>query len=562
MLGIAVAVHLHFQYPFLASTSQDWDALHLYQPLARGLLARGPAYFADPESVMAPPFAYAWHALFGASLDAVRRANLVLSVLTLLLLFRSAWLMHSLLAGVVAAFIYALCPLLKEFLVAPVTEGPFIFLCACWFWAMCEWFRGGPRAFIAVAGVALTLAVLTRAALVYWIVLAIAAFAVLALRRQDEARRRARGALVAHAIAAIAPAAFTAKNAAVFGMAFIATGAGNALYQGNHPVTRGYDGPFMNMVVDLMLITREPYHLTVESEKRLMTVAKRMIRDSDPVALAKLHAEKLGAFVFVTNAYPYAPQLRAARVALLLLAALGLVAARDAWMRWLLAAFLAYQVASYIPVLYTHRYSVPIDPWLMIAAAAGVAAVLQRRRPLEIVAAGAIVLAGAALGRYSAAHTDAPEPDVFAAARFLDWRGAPRRVVFDSDNPVIEVAVHDAPLLSPINVPAIVLEAALTPPQSRPDCGEVRFAYRRDKDGAGGETLVRRLEADGRVHRHQFGTLSLGLSGEGTLRMQVMCGKGATLDIRRIAIYTPVAAFVYGERYLGLEPPVRLPIEE
>jgi hypothetical protein len=407
----------------------------------------------------------------------------------------------------------------------------------------------------------LTLAVLTRASLEYWIVIGIVAFGWLAVRRQGVARRRAQGALVAHIIASVAPAAVVAKNFAIFGIAFVASGAGNALYQGNHPVTHGYDAPFVGLVSDLMQITRVPYHLGVEPEKRLMKVARGLIRDSDPESLADLHLHKVAAFLFITKAYPFAPKLRSWRIALLILAGIGFAAIRDPWMRWLLLAFVGYHVASHIPVLYTHRYSVPMDPFLMIAAGVGVAALWSRRRTLEIAAASAVLAAGVGLGVYLTKHMEMPEPNVFAGARFLVWQGEPRRIDFDSDHPVIEIPVRNAPRLTPVNVNVLVLDAALTPGATDDECGAIGITYRRN-DRAASETMVRHLAADGRVHRHQFGALGLELDAEGTLRMELECKHGGSLDIRRIAVYTPVAGVVYAERYLGLKPLARLPIEE
>jgi 4-amino-4-deoxy-L-arabinose transferase-like glycosyltransferase len=561
-LGLALVLNWHFQSPYLANTAEDWDAVHLYQPLAQGLLERGASFFTEEASLRAPPFSYAYHAMLGASLDAVRWANLVLSCLTLCLLFRCGWLLHSRLAGLAAALLFAVCPLLKEFIVAPITEGPFIFLCACWFWAMCEWFAGGRRGFVALAGVALTLAVLTRATLLYWIPLAIAAFAWLAFRKQGEARRRARGAMAAHLIALVAPAAFTAKNLAIFGIAFIATGAGNALYQGNHPVTHGYDGPFLGLVTDIGQITRTPDHLELEPEKRLMKVARGLIRDSDPLSLAELHVKKLAAFLFVTKAYPFASRLRSWRIALFILAAVGFAGMRDPWMRGLLAGILAYQVASYVPVLYTHRYSVTVDPWLMIAAGVGVATLWSRRRPREMVAVASAVAIGIGAGRYLARHMEPPEPDIFAGARMLVWKGEPRRITFETDRPVIEIPMRGAPLFHPWNPNVLLVDIALTPTAGDGDCAAVWLAYRPDKGGGTEESLVRPLVPDGRMHRHQWGMVQIQLNAEGVLRMQLPCARGGSLEIARIALYTPVAGIVYAQRYLGLPPPMKLPIEE
>ena len=266
-LVLALGLHYHWLWPYFGDTRNEFDALHLYQPLARELLGAGVSFFGSARSLEAPPFSYGYHALLGASLPAVRWANFVLSGFTLLLLFRSGWLLHSRLAGLVAAFLFAACPLLKPFLVAPLTEAPFIFLNACWFWALAEWLSGGRRAYVVVAGVSLALAVLTRATLFYWIVLLIAVFAWLSWRGRADLRGRARGALVAHLIAILPPVAFIAKNVILFGFGFFATGAGNALYLGNHPVMGGYDAPYLGLVNDVGQVARGESQLTLRSER-------------------------------------------------------------------------------------------------------------------------------------------------------------------------------------------------------------------------------------------------------------------------------------------------------
>jgi 4-amino-4-deoxy-L-arabinose transferase-like glycosyltransferase len=562
VLGLAIALSLFLQYPFLTQTAHDFDAIHLYQPLAKGFLSDGFRFFANEASLQAPPFSYVYQAMFGASLTAIRWANLVLSAATLCLVFRSGWLLHSRLAGLISAIVFATCPLLKEFMVAPLTEGPFIFLSACWFWALCEWFTGRGAAFLAIASVALALAVLTRATLLYWIVIVIAAFAWLTLRTTIERRERARGALLAHVIAIIPPAAFTAKNLAVFGFGFLATGAGNALYEGNHPVTGGYDAPYVGLIADVGQITREPSHLTLPSEKRLMQVARGLVHDADPMSLVELHSKKAAAFLFVTKAVPGASDLRSWRIALMILAAIGFAAIRDRWLRWLLAGAVAYQIASYIPVLYTHRYSVAIDPWLMLAAGVGVASLWSRRRIWEVATVVGAIIVSVGLGRYLVVYMDDPEPNVLGAARMLVWEGAPQRFKFASDNPGIEIPIRNAPLFHPWNANVLLMDVALTPNLGDSGCGQVRFTYRRDNEAPDDQFLVHRLTADGEIHRHQFGMNPIHLNAEGTLHIDINCAKGGNLAIEQIRLYTPLAGIVYAQRYLGLPPPRVLPIEQ
>ncbi len=560
-LALVLGLHYYWLWPYLGDTRDDFDAVHLYQPLARELLSAGASFFGNSRSLEAPPFSYGYHALLGASLPAVRWANFVLSGFTLCLLFRSGWLLHSRIAGLAAAFLFAASPVLKPFLAAPLTEAPFIFLNACWFWAMAEWLAGGRRAFVVVAGVALALAALTRATIFYWIVLLIAVFAWLSWRGRLDLRSRARGALVAHLIAISPPAAFIAKNVILFGFGFFATGAGNALYLGNHPVTGGYDPLYLGLIYDVGQVARDESQLTLRSERQLMSVARRMIRDEDPLFLARLHAQKLAAFLFVTKAETDALEWRCWRIGLMVLAAIGMVAISNAWLRWLLGGAILYQIAAYVPVLYTHRYSVGIDAWLALGAGVGVAALWARQRPREIAAAAAVALVAIGGGWYAYHRLDQPEPDVFRAARMRVWEGQPRRVQFDADDSRVEIPIRDAPLFHPWNANTLVFEAALSPGSDGKPCGPVRFAYQRAGETTVSAPIERTLKADGEVHRRQFGMDPIHLNVEGTLHLDIQCGKGGSLLIRRIALYTPMAGVAYARRYLGLPQPP-LPIEE
>jgi hypothetical protein len=69
LLAAAVAIHVHGLLTFLDGAANDFDAIHVYLPFARRLIAEGPSFFLDELSIQAPPFAYAWPALLGAELS-------------------------------------------------------------------------------------------------------------------------------------------------------------------------------------------------------------------------------------------------------------------------------------------------------------------------------------------------------------------------------------------------------------------------------------------------------------------------------------------------------------
>ncbi|MEO5676373.1 MAG: glycosyltransferase family 39 protein, partial [Usitatibacter sp.] len=234
-LTTALVLHGLLLWPHVSDTRFDFDAVHLYFPLASELLAEGLKFFSAERSLQAPPFSYIYPALLGATLPAVKHANFAISFVTLLLVFRIAWLAHSRVAAIAATLLFAASPLLRPFLAAPLTEPPFLLLCAAWMWALGEWFASGRRIFPVIAGIALGLAVLTRGTLFYLPVFLVGVFAWLSWRRSAEIQKaQARGALAAHLIALSFPLLFIAKNWLLFSFPFFATGAGNALYLGNN----------------------------------------------------------------------------------------------------------------------------------------------------------------------------------------------------------------------------------------------------------------------------------------------------------------------------------------
>jgi hypothetical protein len=98
------------------------------------VLQEGLAYFKREQSVGSPPFAYIYPALQGANAKAVMICNIVLSCILQLLIFRCVQLLHSNLAGIMAAFLLALHPGIPELIPTVLTEPPYLFLCGVWSW--------------------------------------------------------------------------------------------------------------------------------------------------------------------------------------------------------------------------------------------------------------------------------------------------------------------------------------------------------------------------------------------------------------------------------------------
>ena len=525
-LAAILALHYVLLYPYLGKSGQEFDAIQTYLPMAKRLLADGLGYFANEQSIQMPPFAYGWPALFGGELGTVKLVNYAMSGVTLLFVFRTARLLHSEVAGLAAAALFVVCPTTRQFLATALSEGPYFLLTAAWIWSLTEYLTGGRRGFLAVAAVALGLATLTRGSLFYLLPVLVLLFAW----------KRERAAAIAHLAALAFPVAFIVKNVVLFSFPFFATGSGNALYLGAHPVTGGYDPLYLGLLFDTGSVTQNPSPLLLESERLMAGIARMTVLDTPPLQLAALYAQKLGAFVFVSNmASDGDLSMRLWRIAGLVLAAVGLAGVGSSMPRWVLGTTVAYLVAVHVPVLYTHRYSVgALDLWLALLAGIGIAELAQRRDRTELGWVALAAATGFALGLWTWFGPEA-RLEVFRARNALAWeignvRGYGR----------IEIPVPQAPLLHPWSNFALVVDMAS-------GCDTLRLSYKREGDADFSPAAVHRIQGDSRVHRYQFGaTTPLRLNVAGRLRLEAPCA----LEIPRLAIYKPMAGEEMREKYL------------
>lgn len=115
-----------------------------------------------------PLLAYIYPAMLGANAKAVMICNIVLSCILQLLLFRCVQLLHSSLAGIIAAFLLALHPGISELMPTVLTEPPYLFLCGVWIWGITEAMVNYRAIPALVGGLAFGLAILTRATFLYF----------------------------------------------------------------------------------------------------------------------------------------------------------------------------------------------------------------------------------------------------------------------------------------------------------------------------------------------------------------------------------------------------------
>jgi 4-amino-4-deoxy-L-arabinose transferase-like glycosyltransferase len=515
-------------YPYIGSTGQDFDAVHTYLPMARQLLADGLGYFATEASIHMPPFAYIWPALFGAELGTVKTVNFLLSGATLVLVFRTGWLLHSELAGLAAAALFALCPTTKPFLAAALSEPPYFFLTALWIWSLAEVYVGGSRRLLIITAISLGLASITRGSLFYLLPVLVLFFFL----------KRERDAAIAHLAALAFPAIFIVKNAILFGFPFFATGSGNALYLGHHPVTGGFDPYYFGIGFDVGSVIQGPDHLSLASERLFTGIARMMVLQDDPAHLAWLYLHKLGAFLFVTNiaAEDHAVWLRAWRIFALIVGAVGFAAVGSSLLRWVLGLMLAYQVAVHLPVLYTMRYSVgALDLWLVLLAGIGIAAMIERRSLAHFGKVALVTTAGLGFGWWHFVRGPEPQLDLTRSRSPLVWEMT-RLHGYGLIEAVVPASVQ-FPTWSNF---AIAMDAAS-------GCASIRISYRRDGQQEYSPVVTHRLDDDGRVHHYRWGANApLEVIAPGRLRIEAPC----MMEISRLAIHKLDAGADLRERYL------------
>ncbi len=407
----------------LVQTAIPFDSVYTYLPLARQVIEDASRAFASPDAYKVAPGAVVYMALAGADPVAIKMANLAISMTALALTFDAARRIGGRVAAVAAGWLYVLPHMLVEAGATLLGESPFVFLVALWLWASscAAQDRTGPRArawhagAVVFAGLALAAATLTRATYMYWLPFAAVVFFAAAWRLRAPHRGAALRIAAIHLIAVALVGAYIVRQNDTFGRPMVATGSGAALYFGSNPVVSGYEPPFFGLAHDEGTVVGGMGHLSLEGDKRLMAVAKTMLRDLPTGELLKMYVRKLGAVLFFSRAHLDRHVLndRAWRVALVLLALLGLWGARRHPMGWMVSGAAAYQCAVHVPVLYNPRYSISaLDVLFVLLAAQGVAwAWSRRRRGAVLAGTAAAIVAGIAIGVQHQRHSSALLPD-------------------------------------------------------------------------------------------------------------------------------------------------------
>lgn len=381
----------------------DYDAVHVYLPMARALIASGPDFLLQLESTRAFPMAYIWPALFAGAPDAIRVGNIGASLVTTGLFFLIGRQIGTPLTGTFAAWIHALSPLILPFIPTALSEPPFLLFTALWLLGLARLFgRQRYAGMLIIAG--LGLSILTRPLWLSWTLLAIPCFWFLA-RRPQAAQRASelRRASAYHLAALLLPGLFLLKNLWLFGLPALAALSGTGLYYGSHPLTRGLEPPLLMLNYDhlrqgqfaleteagsgrkkwVVVDSQAADVRSIPTDRVLSHWARQFVKQRDFLENAEFFLRKAGYSLFFT-AYDFPADflnLRSYRVCELLLALFGVLACFRQPVVALLAAGFVFQLFQLSAIMYSARYSIgTLEPLLILLAAVGMTSIVQRRQ--------------------------------------------------------------------------------------------------------------------------------------------------------------------------------------
>ena len=587
--SLAVLASAFSGYVLLAQRveSLPFDAEHFYFPMARRLMEEGPAYLLSPDSVRSTPISYVWPALFGIDVAFLHVAHVVIGMALCLLAFDTVRRVSSPWAGAVAAWALALSPLLKPFIAQPATEAPFLLFTAIWWWGLAPYLRGRTL-FLMPAVIGGSLSILTRQVWFYPLLLLAVSLAALRLLRKGHTAARL---LIAHALILVVPAMFMLKNYAVADHAVVATGAGSALYFGQHPFTGGFEPPLIGLNYDewTVLSALDVDHKSPLGDKVLTAIGFEWLRDRPILeSIAEMPA-RIGRVLFLPNVglAPTVFNHRALRIATICLALIGLIAQRRNPLVVLLAAGLALQSLQLSVVLFNERYSIgTLDYGLILLASVGLASSVRPVFASGAVAPGAppkphgpratramavpfavalLCTAGVSLGYWIQRFTP-PEaamlprnpalvralgpmpPPVMLAADGTQAQDA--EAVASSPDTRLRVAIPPLHPNSKANVMWLVRMSVAPPPGTR--CRRATIAFVDRSTGTTTPTQGIFLSDDGSVHDYVIGghsaTSVLFPRDEGELYLRFECGVGTRIRLQQATLYVSRIPEIYAPR--------------
>jgi dolichyl-phosphate-mannose-protein mannosyltransferase len=221
------------------------DALKVYLPLSRLFLEEGFSFLFNPAFITVAPLAYIWPAIFGGDIELIKLANIFAGMLMILCTYGIGKQLHSAVAGLIAAFLFARSPLIIHWIPTVLSEPPFYLFTIIWLWSIYEVISNKKWA-IPVFALALGLSILTRPV---WFYPAIVFFIGTSfwLIFINANKQVAKNLSIALLCSLILPMIIIIKNTVIFGLPSITTASGAALFYGTNIITNGFEPPLLGL---------------------------------------------------------------------------------------------------------------------------------------------------------------------------------------------------------------------------------------------------------------------------------------------------------------------------
>lgn len=570
-LALVVIINCYTAFQYFSSTALDFDAKTYYLPYGQQLLNDGLRFFADEKSLRYPPMAYVYPALLGAEQLVIKIANIALSCFLVVLLYRIGHLLHSRQAGLFAAFLFALSPLFRDLIPRVLTEPLLLFLVGVWFWCMTEIIINQKHRLALLGGITFGLAILTRGSFYYFLYVTITTAGILMLFTDGERRRMWQSILSMHLIALSFPLIFIVKNWLLFGYPFFATGTGNALYFGSHPLVNGYELPYYGLGYDEGAVTMEHDHLSVIGDRLLKGVALTMLGERPWTDLLAAYTQKTGAFIFVSKVIlpDTLWNIRSLRIMEVALGVIGLLSIRQRLIQILIGGILAYQIAVHIPLLYAHRYSVgAIDLWLVILTGIGLATILKSKSLGKIITASLMISMAVAIGELHRKYSKPLSPEITKVPHQVIWQQngrslapignigfmmtEPGKYRLSGEPNALDIPVRGVHQLNQTGNYVLSLRLAVMV-ETESHCKKFRVLYKRlvDTGFTDSQSVRLRIENNGEMYSYNIGaTLPLALISDGDIRLSFECPSNTKVVIDNMTISEPQVAGTYRQLYL------------
>ena len=224
------------------------DAAMVYLPFAKMLREQGFLFLMHPKSIIVPPISYLWPALLGGNVTVIQYANIIAGIFMVLLTYDIGRQLHTRLAGLIAAFLFATSPFLISWIPTALSEPPFFLFTFIWLWGIGGIIKGKTWA-IPVSGIALSLSILTRSIWFYPSILFLA-FALYFVFFTLTSRKTISDLALALALGLILPVIIIIKNIVFFGLPAIDSGSGGALFYGANLMTNGFEPPLLGLAYE------------------------------------------------------------------------------------------------------------------------------------------------------------------------------------------------------------------------------------------------------------------------------------------------------------------------